>query len=100
MSEEQNIDQSAHNKPQSIHHDLSMYTLLALDTMSIDTKENFFTAKVGAMENKSSDIREMLNMVIVQQRNIRFNDDRLQRTKGLAKELISDLKKEYHLENE
>ena len=49
------------------------------------------------MENKNSEIREMLNMVIVQQRNIRFNDDRLQRTKELANELISDLEKEYHI---
>jgi hypothetical protein len=81
-----------------IHHDLSMYTLLALDTMSKETKENFFSAKVGSMENKGSEIREMLNMVIVQQRNIRFNDDRLQRTKELANELISDLEKEYKIE--
>ena len=75
-----------------------MYTLLALDTMSKEVKENFFSAKVGSMENKSSEIREMLNMVIVQQRNIRFNDDRLQRTKELANELISDLEKEYKIE--
>lgn len=80
-----------------IHHDLSMYTLLALDTMSKETKDNFFSAKIGSMENKNGEIREMLNMVIVQQRNIRFNDDRLQRTKELAKELIGDLEKEYHI---
>ena len=80
-----------------IHHDLSMYTLLALDTMSKETKDNFFSAKIESMENERSEIREMLNMVIVQQRNIRFNDDRLQRTKELANELISDLEQEYDI---
>ena len=65
--------------------------------MSKETKDKFFSAKVGPMESKNGEIREMLNMVIVQQRNIRFNDDRLQRTKELANELISDLEKEYHI---
>jgi hypothetical protein len=81
-----------------IHHDLSMYTLSALDTMSKETKDNFYSVKVASMENKRSEIKEMLNMVIVQQRNIRFNDDRLHRTTELASELISDLRKEYKIE--
>ena len=83
-----------------IHHDLSAYLLLALDTMSIQTKEHFFSAKIESLENKRDDINEMLNMVIVQQRNIRFNNERLQRAKELANELITDFNKEYHLENE
>jgi hypothetical protein len=49
------------------------------------------------MENHREQISEMLNMLVVQQRNIRFNDARLQRAKDLALELISDLKKEYHI---
>ena len=72
--------------------------LLALDTMSAETKERFFSATVGSLENKRNQIRQMLNMTIVQQRNFRLNNSRLQRTKELANELISDLKKEYHLE--
>jgi len=41
----------------------------------------------------------MLNMAIVQQRNLRFSiDTRLVPAKELANELISELKKEYHLE--
>jgi len=83
-----------------IHHDLSRYILLALDTMSKETKESFFSAKIESMENKRGEIREMLNMVVVQQRNLRFNDTRLQRAKDLANELIRELRKEYHLENE
>lgn len=81
-----------------IHHDLSTYMLLTLDTMSKETRENFFSAKIESMENRRGEIREMLNMIVVQQRNLRFNDARLQRTKELANELINDLKEEYHLE--
>jgi hypothetical protein len=80
-----------------LHHELSMYLLLDLDTMSRETKENFFSAKIQSMENRREQISEMLNMVVVQQRNIRVNDARLQRAKDLAIELISDLEKEYHL---
>ncbi|MGI8582500.1 MAG: hypothetical protein ACR2KX_09895 [Chitinophagaceae bacterium] len=83
-----------------IHHDLSRYMLLALDTMSKETKESFFSAKIESMENKRKEISEMLNMTVVQQRNLRFNDSRLLRAKKVASELISEFKKEYHLENE
>ncbi len=80
------------------HHDLSKYMLLSLDTMSKETRENCFSAKTEPLENKRGEIREMLNMIVVQQRNLRFgNDGRLRRAEELAIELISDLKKEYHL---
>jgi len=79
------------------HHDLSMHLLLDLDTMSRETKENFFSCKVHPMENHREEISEMLNMLVVQQRNIRFNDARLQRAKDLALQLISDLEKEYRI---
>jgi len=50
-------------------------------------------------ENKREKIMEMLNMVIVQQRNLRnqINND-WQQAHVLATELMNDLKKEYHLE--
>ncbi len=83
-----------------IHHEVSSYFLLDLDTMSIQTKEHFFSAKIESLENQRGEIKEMLNMVIVQQRNLRFDNSRLQHIKELANELISELKKEYHLENE
>src|SRR5258705_13935162 len=79
------------------HHDISKYMLLSLDTMSKETRENCLAVKIESLENKRGEIREMLNMVVVQQRNIRFNEGRLQRAEELAIELISDLKKEYHL---
>jgi hypothetical protein len=37
---------------------------------------------------------------VVNQRNFRFNDSSLLRTKKVASELITEFKKEYHLENE
>ena len=48
----------------------------------------------------SGEIKEMLKRVIVQQRNLRLDNSRLKHIKELANELISELKKEYHLENE
>lgn len=79
------------------HHDISTYRLLSLDTMSKETRENYFAVKTEPLENKRDEIREMLNMIVVQQRNILFNEGRLQRAEELAVELIRDLQKEYHL---
>lgn len=82
-----------------IHHELSTYRLLDLDTMNAETKKGFFTQKVESLENKRTIIKEMINMCIVQQRNIRYiNTARLIPAKELAKELITDFKKEYDLE--
>ena len=81
------------------HQDLSQYYLLTLDTMSSKTKESFFSYKTGSLENKREKIMEMLNMVIVSQRNHRlqvntnFSDASL-----LAAEIIKTLQKEYDLE--
>jgi hypothetical protein len=81
------------------HQDLSHHYIVTLDTMSTKTKESFFSYKIGSLENKRGKIMEMLNMVIVNQRNHRqqvntnFSDASL-----LAAEIINTLKKEYHLE--
>ncbi len=80
------------------HHELSEYRLLSLDTMSKETIKNYFTTSIESLETKRTEIREMLNMIVVQQRNLRFtNDTRLEPTKELANELINELKNEYHL---
>jgi len=81
----------------TLHYNLSKHQLLSLDTMSRETKEDFFTAKTASLENKRTEIRELLNMTVVQQRNLRYNENRLQKAKLLANELITDLKKEYGL---
>jgi hypothetical protein len=81
------------------HHDLSKYKLLDLDTLPKETMESFFSTSIRPLENKRPEINEMLNMVVVQQRNLRYgNDTRLPKAKKLATELISELRKEYHIE--
>jgi hypothetical protein len=81
-----------------LHQDLSQYFLATLDTMSTKTKESFFSYKTGSLENKREKIMEMLNMVIVNQRNHESRVDYFGQSSLLAAELIDTLKKEYHLE--
>jgi hypothetical protein len=78
------------------HRALSNYFLMTLDTIQTGTREKVFSANSGSLENKRMEINEMLNMVVVQQRNLRLgNEGRLPRIIALAKELIIDLEKEY-----
>jgi hypothetical protein len=82
-----------------LHQDISKYSLPALDTMSTKTKERFFSSKTGSLENKREKIMEMLNMVIVNQRNHRSQvNESFSEASILAAEIINTLKKEYHLE--
>lgn len=81
-----------------LHQDLSKYVLPALDTISTKTKESFFSSKTGSLENKREKIMEMLNMVIVNQRNHRIQVNDFSEASILAAEIINTLKKEYHLE--
>jgi hypothetical protein len=81
------------------HRDLSQHFLIDLDTMTTKTKESFFSYKTGSLENKREKIMEMLNMVIVNQRNHRSEKkNTLSKASLLAAEIINTLKKEYHLE--
>jgi hypothetical protein len=81
------------------HYELSKHYLISLDTMSRQTMENLFANGIGSLEDKRSEIKQMLNMTIVQQRNLRRDIDvTWKQGEELAVELISDLKKEYHLE--
>jgi len=82
-----------------LHQDISQYFLVTLDTMSTKTKESFFSSKTRSLENKREKIMEMLNMVIVNQRNNRTQVNKnLNQAKLLAAEIINTLKKEYDLE--
>ena len=81
-----------------IHHNLSKHVLVEIDTMSKATTEKYFSAEIGSLETKRNEIRELLNMAAVQQRNISLNNIHLQRTKELANELISEFKKEYKID--
>jgi len=81
------------------HQDLSKYFITTLDTMSTKNKERFFSYKIGSLENKRGKIMEMLNMVIVNQRNHRNQvNTNFSEASLLAAKIINTLKKEYHLE--
>lgn len=81
------------------HHELSKYFLATLDTMSGKALEHLYTPNPESLENKRDEIREMLNMIIVQQRNLRRSIDILwKQAEELAIELINELKKQYHIE--
>ncbi len=83
----------------AFHHELSKHFLASLDTMTNKTREVLFSYKTGSLENKREKIRELLNMVVVQQRNFQYQiNTRWQNAQLLATNLITDLKKEYHLE--
>ena len=82
-----------------LHQDISKYSLPTLDTMSTKTKKSFFSSETGTLENKREKIMEMLNMVIVNQRNHRNQVNKcFSEASILAAEIINTLKKEYHLE--
>jgi hypothetical protein len=82
----------------SYHQLLSKYRIASIDSLSPALIENYFSIKTESLEPKRDKIMVLLNMAIVQQRNLRFNiDSRLKPTKLLADELINELKNEYHL---
>jgi hypothetical protein len=83
-----------------LHHELSSYFIWTLDSLSPATRERFFSRETPSLENKRNEIRELLNMVVVQQRNLRQNSqDRLPNAIKIAKDLIEDLNKEYHFKS-
>lgn len=82
----------------SYHQLLSKYRIASIDSLSSALIENYLSIKTESLEPKRDKIMLLLNMAIVQQRNLRFNiDGRLKPAKLLADELINELKKEYHL---
>lgn len=81
------------------HQKLSKYFLFSYDTISKNTMESLFPADPESLENKRSEIREMLNMVVVQQRNLQRDiDDEWPQAEKMANELINDFKNEYQIQ--
>ena len=81
------------------HQKLSRYFLYSYDTIPRETIENLYMANLESPENKRSEIQEMLNMVVVQQRNLRNEMERdWPQAEKMANELANDFKNEYHLE--
>ena len=80
----------------ALNQQLSKYFLVTLDRMSDDAREHLFSYKTASLENKREPIKQLLNMVIVQQRNMQLQvDTRWPKVKALATELISDINKAY-----
>ena len=80
----------------AINAELSKYYLMKLESMTEEAREQLFSYKTPSLENKREEIKQLLNMVIVQRRNMQLQvDSRWPKVKALATELISDLKKAY-----
>jgi len=79
------------------HQKLSMYFIYTFDTLTTAAIENLYPVNPESLENKRNEVRELLNMIVVQQRNLRreVTDDWL-RAEQMSEELINELKKEYH----
>ena len=59
-----------------MHRDASKLFIYDLDTVSNSTINNFLSRTTPSLENKRSEITEMLNMIVVQQRNLRYGEAR------------------------
>ena len=82
----------------AIHHELSKYFLWSFDTGSTKTMENLSAINIESLENRRNEIKELLNMIVVQQRNLRYDiETPWKQAEELAVELINDLKKEYQI---
>jgi len=81
------------------HQVLSKYFLIDLDTMSATTMVSLYPPHPESLEIKRSEIRPMLNMVVVQQRNLRKDiETSWQQAETMANELIGEFKLEFHPE--
>ena len=79
------------------HEDASQFFIYTLDTISTTTLNNFFARKINSLEDKRYEVTELLNMIVVQKRNLRFEETRLNQAKDLAIELINEFNEDYHL---
>jgi hypothetical protein len=78
------------------HQRLSRYFLFSYDTISRETMESLFPANPESLENRRSEIRALLNMVVIQQRNLRHSmETDYPQAEQMAIELINEFKKEY-----
>ena len=80
-----------------MHRDASKLFLYYLDTVSKSTINNYLSRSTPSLENKRYEITELLNMLVIQQRNLRFGESRLLKAEQLARELIIEFSEEYHL---
>lgn len=78
------------------HQQLSKHYLMTIDSLFMTTRETIYPEKPESLENKRTEIKELLNMVIVQQRNLqRDMDVRWKEADEMAGTLIEELGNEY-----
>ena len=80
-----------------LHQEFSKLFIWSLDTMTKATLNSYLSVQSQSLEKNRDAITELLNMVVVQQRNFRIGADKLLKAESLAKELINDFTEEYHL---
>ena len=73
-----------------MHRDASKYIIYYLDTVSKSTINNYLSRVTPSLENKRYEVNELLNMIVVQQRNLRFGEEKLVKAENLAEELIME----------
>ena len=81
-----------------MHRNASKLFIYYLDTVSKSTLNNYLSMSTPSLENKRYEITELLNMLVIQQRNLRFGESRLLQAEQLATELIKEFSEEYHLD--
>ncbi|MGC4023465.1 MAG: hypothetical protein QM734_16705 [Cyclobacteriaceae bacterium] len=82
------------------HHklsDISKYNISLLLEPQSENMRSLFATKVESLEKNRNEINEMLNMIVVQQRNLRVANRELVETRKLASQLIYALKREYNI---
>lgn len=80
-----------------MHRDASKYIIYYLDTVSKSTINNHLSRVTPSLENKRYEVNELLNMIVVQQRNLRFGEEKLVKAENLAEELIMEFREMYHI---
>ena len=80
-----------------MHQDVSRLFLWSLDTLSQSTLQHYLSYNIPSIENKRADITQLLNMIVVQQRNLRLGELKLVKAEELAGELIKEFEGEYGL---
>jgi hypothetical protein len=80
-----------------IHREVSKTFIYHLDTFSISTLNSFLSRTTPSLENRRYEITELLNMLVVQQRNLRFGAEKLVLAENLARELILEFRKKFQI---
>ena len=78
-----------------MHQDVSKLFISRFDTVSKSTINSFLSRNTPSLENRRNEITEILNMIVVQQRNLSFGEKGLADAENLAKELITEFREAY-----